>query len=156
MLPTFDCRVTQFPTKEECVNMLVWRVRDAVKNSVSMAASTVANDSVLKGANTAQRMDLLHVAGINWNDYPQFFKEGSFVKRIRVTRMLSTEELARIPERHRPTGPVTRSHVVELAMPPFERIVNKVGFVFNDETPYIMEGDLAVSKYSISIEEDCV
>ncbi len=148
MLPTFDCRVIQLPSKEECVNMIVWRVRDAIKNSVSMVAVNEYGHKFLVGKNTRDKLDLLHARGINWNDYPQFFKEGSFIKRVLITRSLSDDELDRIPNQYRPKEPVTRSRVVQMELPPFEQILNKVGFVFDDQVPIIIGGIDNGSKYN--------
>jgi tRNA(His) 5'-end guanylyltransferase len=37
-MPVFDCRAWTVPTLDEGANAILWRERDAVKNSVSMAA----------------------------------------------------------------------------------------------------------------------
>ena len=37
-LPHFDGRVISFPTETEAANMFLWRVSDATKNAISMAA----------------------------------------------------------------------------------------------------------------------
>ncbi len=80
-LPTFDARVFQLPNKIEAMNCFLWRVQDAVKNSITMAASSVYSHKELMNKNGSQKMDMLMEKGINWNDYPKFFKEGSFFKR---------------------------------------------------------------------------
>jgi tRNA(His) 5'-end guanylyltransferase len=36
--PMFDCRVFQVPAEYEATNCLIWREKDAVRNSISMAA----------------------------------------------------------------------------------------------------------------------
>jgi tRNA(His) 5'-end guanylyltransferase len=85
-LPTFDCRVFQLPNDEELANTFLWRVNDATKNSVSMAASSVSSHKELQGKGRADRLDMLLEKGINWNEYPRFFKEGTFVKRRNFIR----------------------------------------------------------------------
>ena len=80
-LPTFDARVFQVPSVVEGMNCFLWRVQDAVKNSVTMAASTVYSHKDLLNKNSADKMDMLMEKGINWSNYPRFFKEGSFFKR---------------------------------------------------------------------------
>lgn len=80
-LPTFDARVFQVPNKVEGMNCFLWRVQDAVKNSITMAASSVYSHKQLMNKNGADKMDMLMEKGINWNNYPRFFKEGSFFKR---------------------------------------------------------------------------
>jgi len=49
--------------------------------------------------------------GVNFNDYPAFFKRGTFARRVKEERMLTEEQLAKIPVDRRPTGPVVRSFV---------------------------------------------
>ena len=80
-LPTFDARVFQLPTKIEAMNCFLWRVQDAVKNSITMAASSYYSHKELMNKNGADKMEMLFQKGVNWNDYPKFFKEGSFFKR---------------------------------------------------------------------------
>lgn len=133
MLPTFDCRVISFPNRDECVNMLIWRVRDAIKNSISMASQHYYSDSQLHGVNSTKKLDMLIDKGVNWNDYPRFFKEGVFVQRKLIEKSFSDEELAKIPEKHRPSGSVIRSVVVECDIPPFQSVKNKVEFIFDGE-----------------------
>lgn len=139
MLPTFDARGCQFPNRTECVNMILWRVRDAIKNSVTMSAQSVYSDKELHGVNTEQKLDLLIQKNINWNNYPRFFKEGSFARRVTTSKLLTIEELMKIPEKHRPTGEVLRSVVVELDTPPFQKILNKEAFIFEGQAPSVAE-----------------
>lgn len=136
-LPTFDARVFQMPTLEECANAFLWRERDATKNSVSMAAQSVYSHKQLQNKNGSEMQEMLWQKGINFNDYPAFFKRGTFVRRITVEKMLSADELARIPEKHRPTGPVLRSEYQTVDMPPFGTVTNRVGVIFRGEDPVV-------------------
>lgn len=140
-LPVFDCRVFQLPNKVEATNAILWRVNDAVKNSVSMAASSVCSHKELDGKSNSERQDMLMAAGINWNDYPAIYKEGAFVQRRKVIKELSAEELIKIPEQHRPTGPIERSKVVLLYLPQFGSITNKVELIFNGADPITATSD---------------
>lgn len=115
-LPTFDARVFQLPNKMEAMNCFLWRVQDAVKNSISMAASTYYSHKELMNKNGADKMEMLFVKGVNWNDYPRFFKEGSFFKRENYLK-----------------GDVIRSRIVETNS--FEKFSDltsdeKVDFIF--------------------------
>lgn len=134
-LPVFDCRVFQLPTRVEAMNSILWRVNDSVKNSVSMAASSCYSHRQLDGKSESERQDMLMDKGINWNDYPSIYKEGAFVQRRKTLRVLSDEELERIPEQHRPTGPVERSKVIQLDLPRFGSITNKVEVIFDGADP---------------------
>jgi len=135
----FDCRCWLVPTLEEAANTLLWRERDATKNSVSMAARHYYEHGAIHGKTGVEMQDMLHEKGVNWNDYPAFFKRGTFVRRRSVTRRFTADELAALPERHEarrdPELMVTRSSVEPLAMPPFSKVINRVGVVFRGETP---------------------
>jgi tRNA(His) guanylyltransferase len=136
-VPHFDCRVWQVPTLADAVDVFVWREDDATKNSVSMAAGAHYPDRELHGKDSAAKQELLFQKGINWNDYPAFFKRGTYVQRRSVERALSDDERQRIPEAHRPApdARVTRSQVVELAMPPARRVANLAAVLFAAADP---------------------
>lgn len=134
-LPTFDCRVFSLPTPDELANAFLWRERDATKNAVSMAARAYYGPAALHGKSAPEMQEMLWQKGVNFNDYPAFFKRGTFVRRVTVWRELAAEELARIPERHRPTGPVERSEVRALEMPPFGAVTNRVDVIVDGAEP---------------------
>lgn len=140
--PTFDARVCQLPTLEECANMFLWRERDATKNAITMAAQSVYSHKQLHKKNGNEMQEMLFQKGINFNDYPAFFKRGTFVRRVNVEKLLTEEELAKIPEKHRPTEPVIRSEYHEVDMPSFGRVTNRVGVIFEREDPILVtEGE---------------
>lgn len=136
-LPTFDCRVFSLPDADELTNTFLWRERDATKNAVSMAARAYYGPAALHGKSAAEMQEMLWQKGVNFNDYPAFFKRGTFVRRVTVLRDLSHEELLRIPERHRPKGPVERSEVRALEMPAFGTVTNRVAVIVDGEEPVI-------------------
>lgn len=134
-LPEFDCRVFQVPTRDEAANAVLWREQDATKNAITQAAQAYYSHKQLHGKSGAEKQDMLWVKGVNFNDYPSAFKRGTFLRRVTEERPLTDEELARIPERYRPDGPVLRSRVAELEVPPFGKVLNRVGFIFEGEDP---------------------
>lgn len=141
-LPHFDARVISMPTQEEVANMFLWRNLDATKNAISMAAQHYFSHKELHGVNGAQMQEMLFQRqGINFNDYPEAFKRGTFVRRVTVEKSLTEEELARIPEAKRPPADTKfiRSSVVPVEMPIFSRVVNRVGVIFNGEEPVTEE-----------------
>lgn len=125
-IPCFDCRVWQVPSLKEVLDVFCWREDDATKNSVSMAAQAYYSAKQLHGKNSSEKQELLWQKGINWNDYPSFFKRGTYVQRKVEQRNLSEEERAQIPEKHRPPEEhmFLRSSIVELDLPPIRRIQN--------------------------------
>jgi tRNA(His) 5'-end guanylyltransferase len=138
-LALFDCRVWAVPTREEAANMLLWRELDATKNSLSMAARALYPHAQLVDRDTAELHELLFKQGINWNDYPPFFKRGSFVRRQETSRPFTADETRALPPLHAarsdPNLLVTRSAVGEVEMPPFGRVINRVGVIFEGEAP---------------------
>ena len=128
--PTFDARVIQYPSLELAAENLLWRECDATRNSLTLAVHSVYSHKECQNAGYAKKHDMLMEKGINWNDYPSFFKRGTYVKRSKVMKHLSEAELAAIPEKYRPTGEVCRSEMQELSIPPLESIDDKVSLLF--------------------------
>lgn len=75
----FDSRVFTVPSIEEAANYFIWRQRDAVRNSISMAAQSMFSHRRLQGVSTGQMQDMMHAEGVNWNDFPVRFKRGAQV-----------------------------------------------------------------------------
>jgi tRNA(His) guanylyltransferase len=135
--PVFDCRVWQVPNKEEAANVILWRWFDARRNSISMLAQSEFSHKTLHGKDTKMMREMLLEKGIDWNTYPDFFKWGTFFQRKTSEIELSAEELANIPENHRPDGKVMRSRVSQLLMPPFVEVTNRVEVIFDGADPII-------------------
>lgn len=73
----FDARVFTISDPVEVANYFLWRQRDAVRNSISMAAQAYFSHKRLHGVNTGGMQELLwSEKGINWNDYPDGCKRG--------------------------------------------------------------------------------
>lgn len=136
-LPHFDCRVFQLPNRTEAANAFLWRELDATKNAISMAARAVYSHKELDHKNGAEMQEMLFAKGINFNDYPASFKRGTFVRRVAVERSFTAEELARIPEKHRPEpdATCTRSDIVTLEMPKFSTVTNREAVIFDGAAP---------------------
>ncbi|WP_051966505.1 tRNA(His) guanylyltransferase Thg1 family protein [Kitasatospora mediocidica] len=78
----FDARVFTVADPVEVANYFLWRQRDAVRNSISMAAQARFSHRQLHGVNTGRMQDMLWSEhGINWNDYPDGFKRGRVTVR---------------------------------------------------------------------------
>ncbi|HLL22089.1 MAG TPA: tRNA(His) guanylyltransferase Thg1 family protein, partial [Kofleriaceae bacterium] len=135
--PHFDCRVWQVPTLEDAAEVFVWREDDATKNSITMAAGAYYGDDELVGKGSGVKQEMLWQKGVNWNDYPTFFKRGTYVQRRTVERVLTDEERTRIPEAHRPPAGtvVQRSQVVERELPPVRKIANLSAVLFERAEP---------------------
>lgn len=142
-LPTFDARVWNVPNQVEGANVFLWREIDATKNSVSMAASAYYSHNELMGKNSAQKHDMLHAKGVNWNDYPAMFKRGTYVQRRVVVAPFSAEELDRLPLKHEaranPSLEVERSTCLVLYMPPFGTVTNRAAVIFDGCEPLVAD-----------------
>lgn len=146
--PVFDGRAWTVPSKEEAANVLLWREMDATRNSIQMAAYAKFSHKQLMNKNTKQMQEMLFQAhGINWNDYPDRFKRGTFIRRTTVTRKLRPEERERIAERHRPAedAEVTRTEIVSYTLPPLLKIANRVEVIFEGAHPELRKIDERVA-----------
>lgn len=76
----FDARAFTIADPVEVANYFLWRQRDAVRNSIAMAAQAHFSHRELHGVNTDQMQEMLWSQhGVNWNDYPDDFKRGRVV-----------------------------------------------------------------------------
>lgn len=143
LLPTFDARVFAVPNRMEAAACLWWRELDATRNSLQMAARAHFSHEQCQDKSTSQLHDMLFDAGINWNDYPAFFKRGTFVQRRTVERILSKEELENLPPKHEavrnPDKVIRHTVISPIEVPPFTYVNNKVGVVFDGEEPKVTE-----------------
>jgi tRNA(His) 5'-end guanylyltransferase len=109
-MPVFDARAFVVPNEREAYHTVLWRQQDCTKNAISMAAQSMFSHKSLQGLHGPEMQERMwKEKGVNFNDYPAAFKRGTFVSRAKVLRVLDEAELARIPEAHRPTGPVERT-----------------------------------------------
>lgn len=143
MAALFDCRVWQVPTLEEAANTILWRELDAAKNSISMAARHYYSHEQLMNLGRTEQMDLLMQVGVNWNNYPAFFKRGVFIQRQKINRPFTAEEIEMLPPKHEartnPNLVIERHDYIELDMPPFSKVQNRVGVVIFGELPILSE-----------------
>lgn len=132
-LPHFDARVFQLPTRTEAANAFLWREMDATKNAISMAARHYYSAKALHGKTGPEMQEMLFAKGVNFNDYPAFFKRGTFLRRVTGCRELTDDERERIPAEHRPNvgQKVIRSWVSELDMPRFTSVANREAVIFD-------------------------
>lgn len=134
--PTFDARVWQMPNLVEASNVFLWREWDAVKNSITMAASHYYSHKELHKKNGSDMQEMLFQKGVNWNDYPDFFKRGTYVRRSTRDIKFSTEDIEKLPKNHaartNPDLVVTRNVVEVLEdFPILSSIQNRVDVLFN-------------------------
>lgn len=91
--PMFDCRIWEVPSHLDQYEAFLWREKDAVKNAVSSAASTIATPAELKGLKHRERLALIEERGFDFQALPHAFRHGAYVRRI--TRWAKLDELTR-------------------------------------------------------------
>lgn len=78
--PLFDARVWTVPNLIEATNVFVWREQDATRNSIQMSARTYFSHKECQNKSCPELQEMLFKKhGINWNDYPTFFKRGTYI-----------------------------------------------------------------------------
>lgn len=138
-VPLFDARVWNVPTLNEAALYLLWREQDATRNSISMAAQAYYSHKELHGVSSSGKHDLLMDKGVNWNEYPNYFKRGTYVRRGEVVRKFTVDELDQLPAQHEarknPDLMIRRHDTKVIPMPPLSKVLNKVGALFGNEFP---------------------
>ena len=135
--PHFDARVFQLPNRAEAANVFLWREQDATKNAVSMAARACYSHRDLHQKTGPEMQEMLFAKGVNFNDYPAFFKRGTFVRREVIQRELTAAERERIPVKHQPEpgALVCRTVTRRLDMPRFGSVTNREAVIFDGADP---------------------
>jgi len=132
-MPRFDARVWNVPNLDEVVNSFKYREDDAVRNSISIAAQSVYSPTELLSKSGSEKQEMLFQKGINWNDYPSFFKRGTYIQRKIKTGKLSEKELQNLPELHNARKDKNftfeRKIVEVLDLPQLSKIENKIDVI---------------------------
>ena len=138
-MPRFDARVYNVPTLDEAVNSFLWREQDATKNSISMAAQAFYSHKQLMGKNGNDKQEMLFEKGVNWNDYPAFFKRGTYVQRKRVITPFTIDEIEKLPTKHNarkdPNYCVERWVIDRIELPQLTKLENSVDVIVFGEDP---------------------
>lgn len=138
--PTFDARVWTLPTLTEAANYFLWREWDATKNSISMAAQSFYSHAELQGKNSSELQEMIFQRGQNWNDYPAYFKRGTYIQRRKVSRAFTIDELDKLPPLHdarlNPDLQVERTEYKIIDLPILSTIVNRESVLFYGLPPY--------------------
>ena len=134
--PVFDARFFSVPSKMEAFNAILWRQQDTIRNSIQMVAGTLFSSKQRHKLNSRDLITkLMAKKNIDWHQFSENEKRGTFVKRVLKERCLTEEELKSIPEPYWPTEVVTRSEIETLEVPPLITIENKEEFFFDNDAP---------------------
>lgn len=130
--PLFDCRVWTVPSIEEGANVFVWREQDATRNSIQMSARAYYSHKECENKNVSQLQEMLFKKDINWNNYPDFFKKGTYI--IRKQRVINTNTFE-----DRDGDIYTRSFIEELKIPIITKIKNRAEVIYKNAEPILTE-----------------
>lgn len=118
--PSFDCRAMNLPSMNEAANMILWRVRDSKKNSITLLSLAHFSNKEIHGKNSDQKIEMLmDRKNVDWNKLPERYRLGTFMKKSLYQKVLTDSDLERIPKKNLPPPSedgkyrVTRSKVVE-------------------------------------------
>lgn len=87
----FDCRVWNTPTLKDAAEVFIWRQEDAIKNAISMAGYAHFSHKELEEKSSRVKIEMLAEKGIVWDDYPEFFKSGTYAKKRLVVSPMPEE-----------------------------------------------------------------
>jgi tRNA(His) 5'-end guanylyltransferase len=113
----FDCRAWAVPDLVEASNVLLWRVQDARKNSISSLFRWTAGHSKMHGLSGEEMKTLLKSDYFtDWDELPNKYKYGTYAKPVTTESYLTQDELMKIPVHKRPDSSVLvkRSKIQEL------------------------------------------
>ena len=140
-IPSFDCRVMNLPSLSEAANMLIWREKDSIKNSITLLALEHFSNKEIHKKNSDEKIEMLKKKGIDYfSAIPEDLRYGAYFKREVYNKVLTAEDLKSIPERNWPKPnergerTVVRSHVIQFTNgKPLMEIANKVAVLFPSE-----------------------
>ena len=138
-MPHFDARVFQLPSQTEAANAFLWREKDAAKNSVSMACRSNHSHREMHGKSGREMIEMMGERGLDYHAMPLSFRRGTWIHRVTTERGLTDEELARIPEDHRPDASTLyqRSEVRSFTIPDFGSVMNREAVIFDGGDPEV-------------------
>ena len=148
ILPTFDCRVCNMPSLDETANMILWRERDSIKNSITLLALEHFSTKQIERKNSNDKIKMLkEQKGIDYfTAIPEDLRNGAYFRRETYVKVLTTEDISKIPEKQLKadeSGEIRaiRSHIVQVFLGvTLDSISNRAGVLFRNESP-ILKGN---------------
>ncbi|HET8686731.1 MAG TPA: tRNA(His) guanylyltransferase Thg1 family protein [Methanosarcina sp.] len=138
-VPVFDARLSLYASEDDAADNLVWRQQDCIRNSISRMAQCYFSQKELDKVSIYKQLtmlDKLNQYEANWFTSSMQFRGGRLYQRVKVLKTLSEQELANIPEQHRPTDPVMRSIVTQTNLYHFlTQTENLTDFLFRKAKP---------------------
>ena len=123
--PHFDARIYQVPSNMELMNSFVWREQDCRRNSVSMAAQAKFSHKELQRKDTETMRQMLFSIGEPYENLPEFFRKGSYFKRITVMLPITDD----VPVEHRdPSGMMMRGRILRVKNHPWQTTAERLQY----------------------------
>lgn len=109
----FDCRTWSVPNDIEASNVLLWRVQDARKNSISSLMRWTCGHKKMANLSGKQMIEFMQKeANVDWLDLSNIWKYGTYVKPMTYETYMTEEEMENIPEGKKPFGvPIKRTKI---------------------------------------------
>ena len=120
------------PSLSEFINAFIWREIDCNKNAINMVSRCYFSHKSLLGVkNEKMKEKLLIEKNIDFEQYPNFFKFGTWVKKQTFLKQLDQDTLNKIPEKYRINKPVKRSCINSFSLnKPLSKHKNKKEIIF--------------------------
>ena len=149
-LPSFDCRVCNMPSLDEAANMILWREQDSIKNSITLLALEHFSNKEIHKKNSNDKIQMLADKGVDYYKViPEDLRNGAYFRRELYNKVLTEDELSKIPKHNWPkpnaTGQYTviRSKVVQFNFGcKLQVLSNKVDALFYGVKPIEIETDI--------------
>lgn len=136
----FDGRAFQVPNKTEAINYFLWRWQDARKNAISMATRSFFSHNAMYKKSCEEMLEMLVEVGVDfYSEYPEAFKYGTFIQKLKKKRVLTEDERLKIPVKYRPQtfAEVLRTDIRFMHISNFLSVTNKEEVIFDGATPKI-------------------
>jgi tRNA(His) 5'-end guanylyltransferase len=131
LMPVFDCRTFTVPNLLEAYHCFLWRQQDCTKNAISMAAQSMFSHKSLQGLKGRQMQEKMWAEKqVNFNDYPAFFRRGTFARRVLARRQMTDMDFERIPPMYQPKDGMIERTAIETCNAWLQRLEDPVSFLF--------------------------
>lgn len=105
----FDCRAWGVPIVVEAMNVLLWRMQDAKRNSISTIFRWTIGHSEMHGLNGFQMIDYMRENGVSWSaGYNSSDRFGTIISSKLADTKLSDEVLSTIDLQNRPVDGIVK------------------------------------------------
>lgn len=138
-LPTFDARIWDVTNRVDVLDALLWRQKDAIKNSISQVASAYFSHKQLLNKRGTDKIFMLKEIGIDWYSFDPKFIYGTVVKNVKVKKKFTYDELELLPPLHNahknPDLEYERTEIRKMYLNEIKNYKNPIGIIFDDEEP---------------------